>query len=81
MIASNHLASWIDQAIVSATNFLIVVALARWAGVADLGYYAIAFTILTMAVSAQDSLVTKPYAVQLFKPPGGRGSSPCLWFS
>lgn len=68
---SNQFASWAGQGIVSATNFAILIILAHWARVEDVGFYALGYSILALAMVAQDSLVTRPYAIQMFKPPGG----------
>ena len=70
ILASNQMASWAGQGLVSAANFVVLIVLARFAGAAELGYYAVAFSVLVIAIVTQDSLVTKPYAIQLFKPPG-----------
>lgn len=69
--ASNQIASWAGQGLVSAVNFVVLVVLARFAGVAELGYYSVGFSIVVMAMVAQDSLVTRPYAIQMFKQPDG----------
>ena len=69
LLASNQLASWAGQGLVSAMNFVVLIMLARYAGAIEVGYYAAGFSILIMAMVTQDSLVTRPYAIQLFKPP------------
>ena len=71
LAASNQLAGWLDQGLVSATNFAVLLMIARFSDVSQVGYYAIGFSILILAMTMQDSLVTRPYAIQLFKPPGG----------
>ncbi len=60
---------WIDQALVSATNLILLLVLARWAGASDVGYYSIGFSVIMMAISVQDSLVTRPYSVQMLNFP------------
>ncbi len=70
-LGSNQMASWAGQGLVSAVNFVVLIVLARSAGATELGYYAIGFSILVMAMVAQDSLVTRPYAIQMFKQPEG----------
>lgn len=62
------MAGWVDQAVVSAMGLLMLLALARWADISDVGYFAIAASILAFAVAVQDSLVTRPYTILLVKP-------------
>ena len=69
VIVSPQVAGWADQLVVSGANLLLLLAVARWASVADVGYYAIGFSLLVMAVTVQDSLVTRPFTVQMFKLP------------
>jgi O-antigen/teichoic acid export membrane protein len=64
---SNQAAGWIDQILVSATNFLLLLALARWSGIADVGYFAIAASVIAFALAIQDSLATRPYTILLLK--------------
>ncbi len=71
LLASNQLASWLGQGLVSATNFIVLLMVARWGSVEDVGYYAIGFSILMLATVAQDALVTRPYAIQMFKHQAG----------
>jgi O-antigen/teichoic acid export membrane protein len=71
LLDTNQMASWAGQGLVSAMNFVVLIMLARYAGAIEVGYYAVAFSILIMAMVMQDSLVTRPYAIQLFKPPDG----------
>lgn len=60
---SNRTAGWIDQILVSATNFVLLLALARWSSIADVGYSAIAASIVACAVAVQDALATRPYTI------------------
>jgi O-antigen/teichoic acid export membrane protein len=69
-VSTTQIWSWLDQAVVSATSFLVLILVARWASVEQVGYYAIGGSILALAVTFQDSLVTRPYSIQLFKLPG-----------
>ena len=69
--ASEQLAGWLDQGLVSAANFAVLLLIARFSDVSQVGYYAIGFSLLVVAMTVQDSLVTRPYAIQLFNPPGG----------
>lgn len=66
----NHLAAWIDQAVVSGASFLALVVLGRWAGPDQLGAYAIGMSVLTLLMSAQHSLITRPYSIRLDLAPG-----------
>ncbi|MCB1377129.1 MAG: hypothetical protein KDK89_01990 [Alphaproteobacteria bacterium] len=67
LILSKQAASWADQIVVSGANLVMLLALARWATVADVGYYAVAFSLLALAITVQDSLVTRPFTIQMFK--------------
>ena len=60
-LLSNQLAGWLDQIIVSAASFVVLLILARSTGVANVGYYAVGLSILALAITVQDSLVTRPY--------------------
>ncbi len=71
LLASDQMAGWAGQGLVSAVNFVVLIMLARYAGAIDVGFYSVAFSILIIAMVMQDSLVTRPYAIQLFKPPDG----------
>ena len=62
------MAGWVDQAVVSATSLMMLLALARWSDISDVGYFAIAASVLAFAVAVQDSLVTRPYTILLVKP-------------
>jgi O-antigen/teichoic acid export membrane protein len=70
-LSADQLAGWLDQGVVSATSFLVLLMLARWASVEHVGYYAIGISIIALAIAVQDSLVTRPYAIQVFRPPLG----------
>ncbi len=74
LLASRQLAGWLGQGVVSAANFVVLLVVAKWGGMAELGYYSLGFSVVAMTMAAQDSLVTRPYAIQLFKPPGGPGA-------
>ena len=70
LLTNSHILGWVDQAIVSATSLLILVVLGRWAGPHELGIYAIGFSIIALLMAAQDSLITRPYSIQLHTPSG-----------
>jgi O-antigen/teichoic acid export membrane protein len=55
--------SLIDQAIVSGTSFATTIVVGRAGGEAELGVYALAFSIVLLAITLQDSLVSVPYTV------------------
>jgi O-antigen/teichoic acid export membrane protein len=54
----------VDQAAVSGANFLATVAVARWAGAAELGAYALGMSIVFILLNIQRSLIVLPYAVR-----------------
>ena len=53
-----------DQLTVSGTRFLMTVLVARYCGAQELGYYAIAFSVLIVLIVLQESLLIAPYIVQ-----------------
>lgn len=53
----------VDQGVVSATNFLTTILVGKFAGASELGEYALAFTLLVLALTVQDCLVSSPYTV------------------
>jgi O-antigen/teichoic acid export membrane protein len=65
-----HAWGWTDQAIVSATNFLVLIMLARWTDVSELGSFAIGNSVLALLLATQESLITRPYTIQLYRPLG-----------
>jgi O-antigen/teichoic acid export membrane protein len=52
-----------DQGVVSVTNFAIGVIIGRVCGKAELGIYALAWTLMTLATAFSATLTTTPYAV------------------
>lgn len=52
-----------DQVVVSLANFATTVAVGKLAGVTALGEYSLAFTILLLLMTLQDSLIASPYSV------------------
>src|SRR4051794_35506172 len=70
LVSGNHALGWADQAAVSATNFLTLIMLGRFAGASELGAYAVGSSVLALLLAAQESLVTRPYSIQLHRPPG-----------
>jgi len=70
LASGNHALAWADQAVVSATSFLTLIMIARWTDVNQLGAYAIGASVLALLLATQDSLITRPYAIQLYRPLG-----------
>ena len=68
--SANHVAAWADQAVVSGTSFLALIMLGRWSGPDQLGAYAVAASVLALMLAAQESLITRPYTIQLDRFPG-----------
>jgi O-antigen/teichoic acid export membrane protein len=65
LISGDHVLAWADQAVVSAASFLALILLARWSGPSEVGIYAIGVSILALLLAAQDSLITRPYVIQM----------------
>lgn len=72
-MSNSHLLGWIDQAVVSATNFVPLVVIGRATTLGELGRFSIGFSVLALALAAQDSLVTRPYSIQWHRPKGTPG--------
>ncbi|MBN1396297.1 MAG: lipopolysaccharide biosynthesis protein [Pirellulales bacterium] len=62
-VLRNGLISVFDQGIVSGTNFLTVVVLARACTQAEVGLYALAWTIVVFLTAAQTNLISIPYTM------------------
>ena len=54
-----------DQAVVSATSFLVFVVLARLAAPEEVGVYAILISMVVLAIAAQDALIAKPFTINI----------------
>ncbi|WP_353646652.1 hypothetical protein [Mesorhizobium sp. WSM2239] len=61
MIKSGLAITLADQAVVSALNFITTLVIGRVCGSAELGIYAICFTIIVLSSAACESLVIAPY--------------------
>ena len=72
LLKANGTLALFDQGIVSFTRFFTSVLIGRLCGPEDLGIYAICFAILLLALSVQDSLITKPYTMLRQTQPGDR---------
>ncbi len=70
VLSKNHVIGWGDQAVVSATSFLALVMIGRWTDPDQLGAYAIALSVLALLLATQESLITRPYAIQFHRPVG-----------
>src|ERR1700674_3216870 len=70
LASGNHVLAWADQAVVSATSFLALIMIGRWTDPSQLGNYAVGASVLAMLLAAQESLITRPYAIQLYRPLG-----------
>ncbi len=86
--SSNSLTSWIsrlwddsgrsglfglvDQGFVSAVRFATTVAIGRLCGAGELGTYALAFSLMLIAINVQDSLVLGPFVVYANRMKGAR---------
>src|SRR5437763_519733 len=69
-ILGHHGLACIDQAVVSGSSFVALIMIGRASDANQLGMYAIAMSILAVMLATQESLVTRPYAIQLHKPLG-----------
>ena len=67
MLSGDQFWSFGDQAIVSAGNFLTLLLVARWTAASEVGLFAIAISLITIAMALQDALVTRPYSIQFHK--------------
>lgn len=59
-----------DQLVVSVTSFAAMIIIARSTDVSQLGLYSIGNSLIVMLLTMQDSLITRPYSIQMFKPAG-----------
>src|SRR5438876_369614 len=57
--------AFLDQAILSGTNFAITIVLMKTVAKEEYGYYSIAFAVSLFLVSLQNAVVTTPLAVLL----------------
>lgn len=68
--SSDYTWSLADQAFVSAANFLALLLIARFTSASEVGIYVIGLSVLTLCLAVQDSLIIRPYSVQMLKPAG-----------
>jgi O-antigen/teichoic acid export membrane protein len=64
--------SLVDQGVVSAGGFIVIVILGRWADPAQLGIYTLAASVVWLLAGMSEALITRPYAIQINKPAGSR---------
>lgn len=65
LVTGEHALGWADQILVSAMGFLTLVAIGSWSGISEVGIYAICVSVLALALASQDSLITRPYTIQM----------------
>ena len=70
LVSREHALALVDQAVVSGTNFLTTLAIARWSDAGQLGIYAVGISLLVSLLAFQDSLILQPYAIQRYHPEG-----------
>ncbi len=64
-----------DQAVVSLANFGTTVLIGKFAGVSELGLYALAFTVVILMMTVQECFITTPYTVYCRQLDGRSGRS------
>ena len=72
VLANRALLSCLDQAVVSATSFITLIAMAWWTSPDQLGRFALGLSVLGVATALQHSLVSMPYSIQRLRPLGER---------
>ena len=70
LMSGIHVLGWADQAVVSITSFFLLVMIGRWTDPEQLGIYAIGVSVLALLIATQESLITRPYSIQLHRPTG-----------
>lgn len=61
--ANKNTLALLDQAVVSGTNFVTTIVVARWCGASELGIYALGFSLLVTWACVQESLIALPYTI------------------
>ena len=81
LLGSAQAMSWLDQGLVSATSFLCLVLVARWADPAALGMFAFGLSLVAVLLAALEALVTRPYTVRLHgaEIPATQRTSQAFW--
>lgn len=67
LLRSAQALSWLDQGLASATSFLCLVLVARWADPAALGIFAFGLSLIAILLAAMEALVIRPYNVRLHR--------------
>ena len=67
-----HTLGWGDQAVVSATNFLLMILVGRWTAPGELGAYAIGISVLGILIAMQEAIIARPYSIHLHNSGGTR---------
>jgi O-antigen/teichoic acid export membrane protein len=70
LVSSEHVWSLGDQALVSAASFVSLFLVAHWSDASQVGLYSVALSMLAIFLVFQDSLVLRPYTVQMFSHSG-----------
>jgi O-antigen/teichoic acid export membrane protein len=63
LVLGKHTLALIDQAVVSGTNFLTTILIARACGAEELGVYSLGFSLLMSWVCTQEALIALPYTI------------------
>lgn len=64
LLFSRPILALLDQTLVSAMNFAVIFLLGNWAGLEQVGAYAIGSSIIILCMGVQDALVTRPYTIK-----------------
>jgi O-antigen/teichoic acid export membrane protein len=83
LVRSPQALSWLDQGLISATNFLCLVLVARWAHSAALGIFAFGLSLVAILMAALEALVIRPYTVRLHRAdiPAAQRTSQAFWLT
>ncbi|MBX9826585.1 MAG: hypothetical protein K2Y27_16540 [Xanthobacteraceae bacterium] len=83
LLRSAQALSWLDQGLVSATSFLCLVLVARWADSAALGIFAFGLSLVAILLAALEALVIRPYTVRLHRAdiPAAQRTSQAFWLT
>lgn len=69
-VSGSHFLALLDQAVISGLAFVTVIMVGRWTNPAELGLYAIGFSILLSFLTVQWTLISIPYMTQSRSPLG-----------
>ena len=83
LVRSAQALSWLDQGLVSATSFLCLILVARWADPAALGIFAFGLSLVAIVLDALEALVIRPYTVRLHLAdiPAAQRTSQAFWLT